>query len=321
MDTRDAVTAVLGTVVVGAVGVGGAIGLHSVVGEPAGTPASSSPGVTLAMSDDVCELMGELHDYLAENVDEISNAEMSLLMPATTGDEPDIEALHAFGQSLLDFSRTVAAYEHHAAEIVDDPTTAAAFTAAADAMESEGAAIGQQALDATSVEEFFTSMFSSAFDTSSQEGAMSADEATAAIVDYAKTECAIDLKFDQSTSVDSSVAFGGQQLDDPAEAAQADVTYIGQELDDAFADWQGGDPLPQVNLADGYYTVQSSSGGTIRGSSFPSASSDAEIADQIINGPIDWCVAVTVAGDTPATYRNSSTNGVEEGTCAELVGG
>jgi len=314
---RDWLMTVFGSIVVVALAIGAAIGAHSLVGEPETSPGN---GTNVAeMSDDFCTLMDDLATYLADRGSLLSD--QSVMDPTSQGGDGDVSAIHAFGQSILDYTATIVAYERHAAEIVDDASLAEAFTTDADAIEHQGELFGNAAVNATTAEDFVTELLTASFDPSEQDLAARAADAEATITAAASADCGVDLVFDSSSGTDANIDLDGTSPSDPAQAAQKDATSIGQILDTAFGEWQGGDPLPTVDLVDGYYSITASTAeGSTSTSSFAASSPDAAIADQVINGPIDWCVAVTVTGDTSATYRNSATNGVEEGTCAELAG-
>jgi hypothetical protein len=306
---------VLGTTVVAVLAVGAAVGADAFAGTP-----DETPGVAIAMSDDFCTLMHDLDALLAERDD----ADLALA-PSGASDAVDLEDLHAWGQAVLEFTSTAAAYERHAAEIVDDVSLAGSFKTDADGLEHTGTLFGHSAVDATSVEDFTAALLTYASDPDEQDLSYRLRAAEQSIAYAVSDECGFLLPLNDAIASGKAIGVDGHELSDPVQAAQIDAAQLGQALGDAFADWQEGNPLPFVTLADGIYTVEAPTNapGELHAitSAFGSSSPNAVIEDQFINGPIDWCVAITVAGDTTATYRYSATGGPEKGTCAAFAAG
>ena len=323
MYLSDGALTAVGTAVVSALAVGAAIGLHTIAGDPvapvpvaSGSPASTSPSPTsnAAMSDDFCTLMGQVQTF----ADETNQANATMFGDnAASGDEQaQLDTIHAAGQEMLDATSTYVPYFRHAAEIVDDASTAAAFTEFADAVEVILPKFGQMAVDATDAESFGQGMFGLIFDPDVVAASAKSESASGVIDAYVSATCAIDLGLSGSGEDSTSTS--------TSKSAETDAQGLGEALAAAFTSWNGGDPLPQVSLSDGTFKITTQSvtaNGTATGySTFSASSSDVAIADLEINGPTDWCVSVSSGGDQPDFYRYSADYGLEPGTCADLVG-
>ena len=206
---------------------------------------------------------------------------------SATADPAALDALHAWGQSLLDAQGTIGALYFHAATNVADADVAAALrTLAMDTPVIMGE-MGKAAIDATSEADFNWAMENGP-DASSELD--ESDAASAVIGPYVSTTCGVDV-------------FGTQAATD----AKADASLLGKEIATYFVDWSAGDPLPVVTLSGGLYRLNGEAIGT--------PSDGAVVTAQYANGPTDWCVEVTINGD-PATKENYSAQiGLAPGTC------
>jgi hypothetical protein len=229
--------------------------------------------------------------------------------------------LHAEGKELIAAAGPLAAIERHAADIVTDAELSSAFEASADSLEHTARVFGALARDAESTDGFFAQM-AAAGDSETAAASTAGDEANAIVIAYVGAECGISLDGKAITNtrpttgsaVPSPGATDASAADsaDSRAAAIADVSQIGEALVGMFADWSEGDPLPTVDLANGFYSVDSGAGSW---SGFSAASSSSAIADAFIDGPADWCVSVTVTGPPSATYSYSAQSGLAEGIC------
>lgn len=310
---------VLGTVVVAALAIGAAVGAHSLVGDT-GVDTGATPGVTVAMSDDFCTVMGDLNTYYAAKSPESGVLSGTIDLGATE-DPAVLDALHQEADATLEITAAMAVYMAHGAEVVAVPAVAEALRTQSAFTKAQGETIAKLSREATSVEGFMSAVFAAAFDPTAKPTAGEADAAGGAIADYVTTECAIDLSAVLGTEASGDAPTGSG---DSSDAAKTDATTLGMDITNAFVGWNDGDPLPQVSLSDGTFgvaTTSTSDGGTtVSTSSFNAASSDPAIIDQVITGPLDWCVSVADNGATPpTTYRYSAMGGVEEGTCAALA--
>lgn len=308
---------VLGTTIVSALAVGVAVGAHALVGTP-----HSGVGADLVMSDDFCTLMGQTLTFGIDGAAPL--ADFASTIDATSDNEVvALAILHAQGKQMIDAAGPLAEIERHAAEIVTNPELSAAFEASAKALDLQAEVFGPLARDAESTERFLARVDAAAAKPETEAVSAAGDEANALIIAYVGAECGISLDgkavattkptlaavtptpgVTNSASPDSSQAEA---------AAKADVTQIGEALTTMFAEWSEGDPLPTLDLVDGFYSVDNGNGSW---SGFSAASSDSAIAEQFIVGPNDWCVSVTVFGTRSVTYNYSSLFGLLEGTCA-----
>lgn len=301
---------VLGTVVVAALAIGAAVGAHAFVGDTA-VDTGATPGVTtsIAMSDDFCTLMGEMVAYMGASEDAYVTATLTVL--GSVDEATEVDAMHAWGEIALEYWNGFREYERHAAEVVTDPTIARAFDSSLAGIEIEGVRPAQVAIDALQPDGFLERLDGDDISASDQVIVLEARSANEAISAYVLSECDVELG-------------GGSSPGSAESSAKTDAITLGQEISVAFVDWNEGDPLPQVSVADGMFgvTVTSvSDGGTSTGTtSFSAASSDPAIIEQVITSPMDWCVSVADnAATPPTTFRYSATGGVEEGTCAALA--
>lgn len=323
MALSDGFETVVGTTLVTALAVAGALGAHALVGDtvvdgsPSASPSETAP---VAMSDDFCTVMGDLNTYFAAKSPE-SDVLSGTIDFGAAEDPAVLEALHQQADATLEITSAMAGYLGHGAEVVADATVADALRTQSAFTKAQGETIAKLSREATSVEGFMSAVFAASFDPAAKPTAGEADAAGGTIADYVTTSCSIDVSAAlwMDGSGDSSDASG-----DSSDGAKSDASTLGMEIATAFVDWKEGDPLPQVSLADGMFgvaTTSTSDGGTsVSTSSFSAESSDPAIIDQSITGPLDWCVSVTDnAATPPVTYRYSATGGVEEGTCAALV--
>lgn len=308
--------AVLGTTVVSVLAVGAAVGIYMVVDTPDG-----GRGANTAMSDDFCTLMGQAMKYGVNGAAPFADVTSSLV--ATSGNEAvALALLHAQGKQVLEVSGPLAAIERHAAEIVTDPELASAFEASAKSLDMTAEIFGAPARDAETVDGFLAHVAAAMTDPETQAIGTAGDEANATIIAYVGAACGISLDGEAIPATGPTTGIlvptpGATDViaPDTAEsraAAMADASQIGEALTGMFATWSEGDPLPTVDLADGFYSVNS---GTGSWSGFTAASSTSAIADEFIDGPENWCVSVTVAGPPSVTYSYSAGFGLAEGIC------
>jgi hypothetical protein len=295
---------VLGTTIVAVLAVGAAVGADAFAGDSAVQAAPSvttspTPSPTVSATSDFCGLMGEILALSEESLAEQTALDASVDPDAA----PTLEAIHASGQRTLDYVAEYAAILNRAAELAPDPDVAEALRTYASFTADQGEEFGQIAVDAASVDEYFSALFATATDPIGQEAATAAEAAAPVVVDAAQSECGLDL----------AVAMGTAAVESGADSARLDAATLGVQIALYFVGWLDGEPLPVVTIRDGSYFVNDVNAGTV--------SDGVEIADQAIVGWDDWCVAVTYTGDAPSTYRySSSETGVEEGTCAALAG-
>ena len=295
---------VLGTTIVAVLAVAAAVGADAVAGDPTVEAApsvstSGTPSPTVSETSDFCGVMGEI---LA--LSEASLAEQAAIDESVDPEAaPTLEAIHASGQRTLDYVAEYAAILNHGAELASDPEVAEALRTYASFTADQGEKFGQIAVDAVSVDEYFSALFATATDPVGQEAATAAEAAAPVIVGAGHSECGLDL----------AVAMGAAAVESGADSARLDAATLGVQIAMYFLTWLDDDPLPVVTIRDGSYFVNDLNAGTV--------SDGVELADQAIVGWDDWCVAVTYTGAPPSTYRYSSREaGVEEGTCAALAG-
>ena len=308
--------AVLGTTVVSVLAVGAAVGVSMLVGTPDG-----GRGANAAMSDDFCTLMGQAMAYGVNGAAPFADVTSTLV---TTSDNETVALalLHAEGKQILEVAGPLAAIERHAAEIVTDPELASAFEASAKALDLTAAIYGAPARDAETVDGFLAQVLTAASDPETQAIGTAGEAANATIIAYVGTACGISLdgeaiaEPDPTTEVPGATPGATESIaPDTAEAraaAIADASQIGEALTGMFATWTEGDPMPTVDLVDGFYSVDS---GTGSWSGFTAASSTSAIADEFIDGPDNWCVSITVSGPPSVTYSYSAGFGLAEGIC------
>ncbi len=307
---------VLGTTVVAVLAVGAAVGVHTLVGTPDGGASAN-----IAMSDDFCTLMSQMMDYGVNGGAPLADSTSATDM---TGDNEAVvlAVLHAEGKQIIAAAGPLAAIERHAAEIVTSPGLSSAFEASAKSLDLAAASFGVLARDAESVDGFLAQVTAATSDPEAAAVGAAGDEANGIIVAYVGVECGISLdgtavtmaKPETSTTAPTPGATDSLASDttDSAAAAMADALQIGEILAGMFAEWSEGDPLPTVDLVDGFYSVDSGAGSW---SGFSASSSAAAIADEFIYGPTDWCVSITVTRSPPATYSFSAQYGLAEGIC------
>ena len=295
---------VLGTTVVAVLAVAAAIGADAVAGESAveAAPSASTsptPSPTVSATSDFCGVMGEILALSEESLAEQDALDASDDPEAV----PTLEEIHATGQRTLDYVAEYASILDRGAELAPNPDVAEALRTYASFTAEQGEEFGQMAVDAASVDAYFSALFALATDPVGQEAAAAAEAAAPVVVDAAQSECGLDL----------AVAMGTAEVESGADGARLDAATLGVQIALYFVGWMDGDPLPVVATRDGSYFVNDVNAGTV--------SDGVEIADQAIVGWDNWCVAVTYTGDPPSTYRYSSGEaGVEEGTCAALAG-
>jgi hypothetical protein len=235
--------------------------------------------------------------------EETMAAQAALDASADPDAEMTIEAIHASGQLTLDYVHEYAAILNRGVDLAPNPDVAEALRTYASFTADQGEEFGRIAVEAASVDEYFTALFATATDPVGQEASEAASAAAPVVVDAAQSECGLDL----------AVAMGTAGVESGADSARLDASTLGVQIALYFVGWMDGDPLPVVAIRDGSYFVNDVSAGTV--------SDGVEIADQAIVGWDGWCVAVTYTGDPPSTYRYSSSGGLEEGTCADLTAG
>jgi hypothetical protein len=245
------------------------------------------------------------------------------MLDATSDNEAvALAVLHAQGKQILEIAGPLAAIERHAAKILTDPVLSSAFEASADSLDLTAEVFGAPARDAETLEGFAAHLAAAALDAETQAIGTAADEANATIVAHVGATCGISLDGKAITTTDPTTEIPGPTpgatdvIDaDTAEsraAAIADASQIGEALVGMFADWTEGDPLPTVELVNGFYSVVSGTGSS---SGFAAASSTSAIADEFIVDSENWCVSITVAGPPSVTYSYSATFGLAEGIC------
>lgn len=301
MATGSAALTVLGTTIVAALAVGAAVGAHALVGEPTVEPSTTPiPTVSASAAPDFCDAMGEILALSEESLAEQAALDASVDPDAA----PTLDAIHESGQRTLDYVAEYADILTRGAELAPDPDVAEALSTYASFTTNQGAEFGQIAVDAASVDEYFSALIATATDSVGQQAAEAASEAAPVIVGAAQSECGLDL----------AVAMGTADAEGGPDSARLDAAVLGVQVSLYFLGWLDGDPLPVVTIRDGSYFIDDVNAGTV--------SDGVELADQAIVGWDDWCVAVTYTGDPPSTYRYSvSEAGVEEGTCASFTGG
>ena len=308
--------AVLGTTLVSVVAVGAAVGVSMLVGTPDG-----GRGANTALSDDFCTLMGQMMEYGVSGRAPLGGN--ALTIDTTAGNElVALALLHAEGKQIVASAGSLAAIARHAADIVTDPALASAFEASAESLDLSGEVFGPIARDAESADAYLGQIAAAAQDPQILAVAAAGEEANATIIAYVGSACGISLDGEAIAATDPTAEVPGPTpgatesiAPDTAEAtvaAKADASQIGEALTDMFADWVEGDPMPTVDLVDGFYSVDS---GTGSWSGFSAASDTSAIADDFIEGPTNWCVSVTVAGPPSVTYSYSAGFGLAEGIC------
>jgi hypothetical protein len=230
--------------------------------------------------------------------------------------------LHAEGKETIVAAGSLAEIARHAADIVTDPALASAFEASADSLDLSGDVFGPIARDAESVDAYLAQVSAAAQDPETLAVTAAGAAANETIIAHVGSACGISLDGEAIAEPDPTTDVPGATpgatasiAPDTAEAtvaAKADATQIGEALTGMFADWVEADPMPTVDLVDGFYSVDS---GTGSWSGFTAASDTSAIADEFIEGPENWCVSITVSGPPSVTYSYSAGFGLAEGIC------
>jgi len=300
VDSDGLPAALVVTVGVAALAVAAAIGAHVVL--PAAhaaspTPSVSTPATSAALSDDFCTLMTDLTAVaqtlqsdppgFSDSIDVSPSPSAS-----ATPDPAAVDALHAWGQNVLDASATIVRYYDKAATIVADPDIATAFTTMSTDTPLVAGKIGQAAIDAASDSDFMTAVFGVMFDPTTAAASSDLDGATTVVGQYVTTTCGVDV-----------FGTGAQAATD----AKSDASTLGMEIATYYVDWKLGDPAPVVTVTDGNYFLNDNFIGF--------AADGAAITAQYANGPTDWCVEVTINGDSTTSATYSAQIGLAQGTC------
>lgn len=136
-----------------------------------------------------CQMIADSTD-LSDDLNEANDTLDDLLADQANWDSPEtIEALHAQGQLMLEYADDIAAIYRHAASTADDPQVSDALTTMADYFETMFTAMGQAAVEADSMMEYFMGMGNYLNQAELTQLAEDLSEAGPIIADYVYTTC------------------------------------------------------------------------------------------------------------------------------------
>jgi hypothetical protein len=291
--TAAFMSALLGTGVVLGVVYGGNLLLGDV-----GEGSAPSPTPTLSTIDpgDICALMDDMVAYSEEWEDSMADTgwEFSRWAEPPADEAAWLDALHEFGNAMIDGTQRVKEYLEQAADLVVDPEVKEAFDNLANTTGEIGRIQGEIEADAASWEDF-TSAFDDLTNDAEYLALLFEGDAAAPIVEaYVLDTCGRDI-LGGGASVDANL--------------QADVSTLGKEIATYFVDWDGV-TLPEITEFDGTYLLN--------GSLVAMQAEGVVLSDQWMVDEVNWCVEVASEADPSAAYSYSAQAGLSEDTCESL---
>ncbi|MBN2176561.1 MAG: hypothetical protein JW722_02780 [Demequinaceae bacterium] len=296
MALRDGTAAALSAVVVAGIAVSLGLGMHAILPAVETSPSASPTSPSGTTTNEFCDLMGNLHTALGQ-MDQAMQASILILDGGETVDPEVLDALHASGQAIIDYTEIVSGYLLDAVDLVVDQEARTAFAAYARVNDELGEVFGNLAIEAESIADYGIAFQEVATDPEFTAVISEADAVEPIVLEYVFQTCGIDL----SASSDSGTI---------GDVLKADVSTLGTAMAAYYVDWTPGSPQPVITVADGQYYRN----GVLVGAQ----STGVALTDQYALGPADWCVQVTADGNPGEVYSYSAMHGLRSETCAAL---
>lgn len=280
----------------------GPSGVPSLSPTPGGTwpgPPSPSPSAPQTPSaQDFCGLVDEMTAYEDEYMAHAPYQWITDFQDGEVpGDDPELmNAIHAWGQYVLDEMETRASYAERLAAVVDDPDLVADFEHIAMEQRLSDAKRARVALDAATGEEYLEA-----------KNALYSDPELLALSEESVPVSERVGQYIRAVCDDGR--FGNP---DPEEhPARDDADVIGRGIANNLRDWEAeGSSPPMVTASGGVYYLD----GVAIGEQSPGVT----LVSASFFGSDEWCVDVVSQDDPLDAWSVSPRYGVWQGTCALL---
>ncbi|MBN2176258.1 MAG: hypothetical protein JW722_01200 [Demequinaceae bacterium] len=255
--------------------------------------AGCSSATDDASDDAFCAAINSWSDLLDDTGVAMDALGSSLSDAEAVDDLPTADELHVLGQEILATASEADAVIATAIANTRDADVAETLEAGHDLFFEIALWMGEAARDAESVWDFI-SVITDGTDNLNQLGA-----------EFDKLDGDSVSRYIDVTCGDLDTLFGGNASQSYDTAAKADVSTLGKEIATYYVDNISPDPV--ITIQDGqYYLLDTPIGDVSTGN---------RVTGQYYNDSTDWCVEVTNDLGTVGTFRYSSQNGLDAGTC------